>query len=173
VSDRNSIGTFNNISLEFPSFPLLTQPEMIDESMFCNENNTQGKFCTDNGFKNGTTCKCTHLIKADLNSVVEFVVVGASDQIAHPIHLHGHKFHIVDMGVYYYRPKEEYLRYGGIPTNIHKRPPYKDTCVLPYPGYVRLRFRADNPGFWLFHCHFDWHLSTVSTNKYCQTENIC
>lgn len=37
-------------------------------------------------------------------------------------------------------------------------PPYKDTVVLPYPGYVKLRFRADNPGFWLLHCHFDWHL---------------
>ena len=30
--------------------------------------------------------------------------------------------------------------------------------VMPFSGYVRLRFRANNPGFWLFHCHFDWHL---------------
>jgi FtsP/CotA-like multicopper oxidase with cupredoxin domain len=29
---------------------------------------------------------------------------------------------------------------------------------MPFSGYVRLRFRANNPGFWLFHCHFDWHL---------------
>lgn len=39
-----------------------------------------------------------------------------------------------------------------------KNPPFKDTAVLPFPGYVRFRFRASNPGFWLFHCHYDWHM---------------
>lgn len=23
-----------------------------------------------------------------------------------------------------------------------------------------LRFRADNPGVWLFHCHMEWHVET-------------
>lgn len=40
----------------------------------------------------------------------------------------------------------------------NKNPPLKDTVLIPNPGYVRLRFLADNPGFWLGHCHFDWHL---------------
>ncbi|XP_070495178.1 uncharacterized protein [Chironomus tepperi] len=156
----NNIGTFNNISLLYPSFPLLTQPEMIDETMFCNENSTVGKFCTDNGFGNVTACRCIHRLKVDLNSIVEFIVVNVDDQIPHPIHLHGHKFHIVDMGVYDKKPIPGWVKNGGIPNETHSRPPYKDTCILPYPGYVRLRFRADNPGFWLFHCHFDWHLET-------------
>ncbi|KAI8611842.1 Cupredoxin [Chytriomyces sp. MP71] len=26
-------------------------------------------------------------------------------------------------------------------------------------GYVMIRFVADNPGVWLFHCHIGWHLS--------------
>jgi iron transport multicopper oxidase len=25
---------------------------------------------------------------------------------------------------------------------------------------VSLRFRADNPGAWFFHCHIDWHLTS-------------
>jgi FtsP/CotA-like multicopper oxidase with cupredoxin domain len=141
--------------------------------MFCNENSTEGKFCAGNGFGNVTACRCIHRLKVDLNSNVELVVVNVDDQIGHPIHLHGHKFHILDMGVYDKKPIPGYVRNGGIPDHTHKSPPYKDTCLLPYPGYVRLRFRADNPGFWLFHCHYDWHLETVRNyNNFCKFENF-
>lgn len=151
-TDFNSIGTFNNISLKYPTAPLLTQPEDINEGMFCNENSTVGKHCFDNKFL--TACRCIHRIKLNLNSVVELVMVNVDDQIAHPIHLHGHKFHIIDMGVFDKKPIPGTVRNGLIPNVTHENPPYKDTVVLPFPGYVRLRFRADNPGFWLFHCHF-------------------
>lgn len=145
--------------------------------MYCNENSTEGQHCFDNKFM--TACRCIHRIKLDLNSIVELVLVNVDDQIAHPIHLHGHKFHIIDMGVFENKPIPGAVRKGLIPNVTHKNPPFKDTVVLPYPGYVRLRFRANNPGFWLFHCHFgklyclvfrlnssyilsssDWHLTT-------------
>ncbi|CRL01606.1 CLUMA_CG014215, isoform A [Clunio marinus] len=157
-TDFNSIGTFNNISLKYPTFPLLTQPELINDSMFCNENSTVGKHCFDNKFL--TACRCVHRIKVKFNSIVELVVVNVDDQIAHPVHLHGHKFHVLDMGVFEKKPIPGVIRRNGIPMTIHKNPPFKDTVILPFPGYVRLRFRANNPGFWLFHCHFDWHLET-------------
>ncbi|ORX66576.1 hypothetical protein DL89DRAFT_270114 [Linderina pennispora] len=32
-----------------------------------------------------------------------------------------------------------------------------DTVFLGPFQYVVIRFRADNPGVWLFHCHMDWH----------------
>lgn len=35
----------------------------------------------------------------------------------------------------------------------------RDTVQIPSRGYAVLRFRADNPGVWLFHCHVSWHLS--------------
>jgi len=36
----------------------------------------------------------------------------------------------------------------------------RDTfMVRPVSNYV-LRFRADNPGIWLYHCHIEWHTST-------------
>nr|CAH7760855.1 unnamed protein product [Callosobruchus chinensis] len=37
-------------------------------------------------------------------------------------------------------------------------PPAKDSIVVPNHGYAVLRFRADNPGPWFFHCHFDVHM---------------
>ncbi|KAE8674838.1 Laccase-2 [Hibiscus syriacus] len=35
----------------------------------------------------------------------------------------------------------------------------RNTIGVPSGGWVTIRFMADNPGFWLMHCHFDVHLS--------------
>lgn len=35
---------------------------------------------------------------------------------------------------------------------------YRDTVMVPYRGYAVLRFRAENPGVWVFHCHTLWHM---------------
>jgi Multicopper oxidase len=35
----------------------------------------------------------------------------------------------------------------------------RDTVQIPRRGYAVLRFRADSPGVWLFHCHVIWHLT--------------
>lgn len=61
--------------------------------MFCDENSTVGQHCFDNKFL--TACRCVHRIKLELNSNVELIIVNVDDKIAHPIHLHGHKFHIL------------------------------------------------------------------------------
>jgi iron transport multicopper oxidase len=34
----------------------------------------------------------------------------------------------------------------------------RDTFVLKPNGYMVLRFQANNPGVWLFHCHIEWHM---------------
>jgi FtsP/CotA-like multicopper oxidase with cupredoxin domain len=36
---------------------------------------------------------------------------------------------------------------------------FRDTVQIPRRGYAVLRFRADNRGLWLFHCHILWHLA--------------
>merc|ERR1719384_138624 len=38
------------------------------------------------------------------------------------------------------------------------RPIRKDTVIIPPGGYVVLRFRTDNPGWWHLHCHMAHHL---------------
>ncbi|VEN58993.1 unnamed protein product [Callosobruchus maculatus] len=46
---------------------------------------------------------------------------------------------------------------GRLKRNFNN-PPTKDSIVVPNHGYAVLRFRADNPGPWFFHCHFDVHM---------------
>ena len=45
---------------------------------------------------------------------------------------------------------------GKIKKNLIN-PPQKDTIPVPDAGFVVLRFKADNPGFWFVHCHYAWH----------------
>jgi L-ascorbate oxidase len=41
---------------------------------------------------------------------------------------------------------------GLLKRNLLKAP-LKDTVTVPVGGYTIIRFRANNPGAWLFHCH--------------------
>lgn len=34
----------------------------------------------------------------------------------------------------------------------------KDTVTVPDGGYTIIRFVADNPGYWIFHCHIEYHI---------------
>ena len=36
-------------------------------------------------------------------------------------------------------------------------PPMKDTVSVPDAGFTLIRFLANNPGYWLLHCHMSWH----------------
>lgn len=48
---------------------------------------------------------------------------------------------------------------GSPPTDLNQQnPPVKDTLTIPARGYAILRFRTDNPGFWLVHCHAEQHI---------------
>lgn len=83
--------------------------------------------------------------------VVE-LIVNNQDTGKHPFHLHGHNFQIVE------RAKEES---GDAPVNptdagLPDVPVRRDTLSVWPNSYARLRFVADNPGIWLFHCHIEW-----------------
>ncbi|CAL1527060.1 unnamed protein product, partial [Lymnaea stagnalis] len=72
---------------------------------------------------------------------------------AHPIHMHGHSFHVVKMGYPTYDPETGRVeRYLEIYINSAI-----DTIIIPTGGYVVLRIKADNPGLWLMHCHIELH----------------
>lgn len=82
---------------------------------------------------------------------------------------HGHNFYVIDI----YESPPGSTRWGsynpwatssdGQTTTTH---PYnlskavlRDTVQILRRGYAVLRFKADNPGVWLFHCHVMWHLA--------------
>ncbi|KAH9959976.1 laccase [Russula dissimulans] len=63
----------------------------------------------------------------------------------HPIHLHGHAFHVV--------------RSAGNSTYNFDNPVVRDVVSIGTTGdNVTIRFFTDNPGPWFLHCHIDWHL---------------
>ncbi|CRK86705.1 CLUMA_CG000538, isoform A [Clunio marinus] len=157
-ANYNNVGVFNNISLTLPHISLLSQPSEIDENMFCDKNNYRDKECIENS----DICRCIHRIKVHLGSIVELILFDIHDTLTHPFHLHGHKFYVMDMGSFKTHMNVEKIVRNDVPSDskeTNETPPHKDTVLVPNPGYIRVRFRADNPGFWLGHCHFDWHLA--------------
>ncbi|KAG8261587.1 hypothetical protein J6590_069536 [Homalodisca vitripennis] len=147
---------FNNISFEFPPFSMLTQRDMMNASVIC-DGVPNSHHCI------GTFCSCTVTKKVPLNALVEIVMVdvGVVQRQYHPIHLHGHKFYVVAMASLSGDVSLEYVRNLNEGNQIRKKlskAPAKDTVSVPNNGYTIIRFKADNPGFWLFHCHITHHL---------------
>lgn len=91
-------------------------------------------------------------------SVIE-IVVNNNDPGKHPFHLHGHNFQVV------YRSEDDAGNYNPSSASTPREfPMRRDVVLAPPNGNVVIRFRADNPGIWLFHCHLEWHLISVSAS---------
>ncbi|XP_060526823.1 uncharacterized protein LOC132702294 isoform X2 [Cylas formicarius] len=147
---------FNHISMKVPSFPLLPQRDEVTEGMFCNEMTVKDQNCTTE------YCECSHGYEIPLNSVVELVLIdeGFAYDANHPLHLHGYAFRVVAMErmgmnvtVDDVKKRDEA---GLIKRNLLDAP-LKDTVTVPDGGYTIVRFEANNPGYWIFHCHIEFH----------------
>ncbi|KAK9797568.1 hypothetical protein SCARD494_03397 [Seiridium cardinale] len=92
------------------------------------------------------------------------IVLQNMDENSHPFHLHGHQFWVLGAGHGYF-PGYEALGLNpqgkGLldPSNrtVIENPLKRDVATAEGFGWVLLRFVADNPGVWLFHCHMIWH----------------
>lgn len=71
---------------------------------------------------------------------------------SHSLHLHGHAFQVIDMGT-----RDEYENGNSTFVNATHLPVIKDTVIMRWSSFVKIRFRATNPGYWLFHCHLEYH----------------
>nr|XP_022900258.1 laccase [Onthophagus taurus] len=154
------ISLIDEISYLSPPAPLVSQYDDINPEQFCNGDNRPAN-C-------GQNCMCTHKVDIPLNAVVEVVLVDEVQQpnLSHPFHLHGYAFNVIGIGRSPDRNvKKINLKHAldldrqGLLHRQYNLPPFKDTVAIPNNGYVVLRFRADNPGFWLFHCHFLFHIA--------------
>lgn len=153
-------GAINNISFTYPSFTLLTQPDLITDDLFCDEG-TWPERCQSQDH-----CTCIHRLKIPLNALIELYILDLTPQVNdlnHPFHLHGYQMYVMEMGQNRSAPitmerAQQIARAQSLSrTRVTTMPPKKDTVSVPSKGYTRVRFRADNPGFWLMHCHFEWH----------------
>ncbi|RLU22355.1 hypothetical protein DMN91_004633 [Ooceraea biroi] len=144
----------NHISMKLPAFPLLIERDLIEPTQFCNSSTVVG--CEDD------YCACTHVLQVKTNSVVELVLVdeGVPYDANHPFHLHGYLFRVVAMkriGNTTTVDEVKKLDRQGLIRRKLARAPLKDTVTVPDGGYTIVRFYADNPGYWLFHCHIEFH----------------
>lgn len=83
------------------------------------------------------------------------IVLNNHDTGKHPFHLHGHVFQLISRGPTYdvetdYDPNNH--------TAFPEIPMKRDVVYVRGSSNMVLRFKADNPGVWYFHCHIEWHL---------------
>ncbi|WEW54682.1 hypothetical protein PRK78_000104 [Emydomyces testavorans] len=88
------------------------------------------------------------------NETVE-IILNNNDPGKHPFHLHGHQFQTVHRS-----PPETGPYNTSTKTPLPKVPMRRDTVLVHPNGNIVLRFKADNPGIWLFHCHIEWHMDS-------------
>ncbi len=132
---------FNNLTYVAPKVPTIVTAM------------TAGKEAT-NAYIYGTN---TNTFVLQHNEVID-IVLNNADTGTHPFHLHGHTFQVIERSegreddesplIFNASDHEPYAEY----------PMRRDTVYVRPQGYFVLRFRADNPGAWFFHCHIEWHL---------------
>eukprot|EP00189_Rhodosorus_marinus_P008819 CAMPEP_0184752096 /NCGR_PEP_ID=MMETSP0315-20130426/43399_1 /TAXON_ID=101924 /ORGANISM="Rhodosorus marinus, Strain UTEX LB 2760" /LENGTH=702 /DNA_ID=CAMNT_0027231413 /DNA_START=294 /DNA_END=2403 /DNA_ORIENTATION=+ len=70
---------------------------------------------------------------------------------AHPFHMHGGDYWVLGRGQGIFDPEKDMEK-----LNFENPPLQSTTSVLPF-GWTVIEFLADNPGFWLLHCHIGLH----------------
>lgn len=138
LDDGINYAFFNNLTYVQPKVPTLLTV------LSSGDNATHGEIYGSN----------TNSFVLQKDEIVE-IVVNNMDNGKHPFHLHGHNFQVIQKS-----PEFDEIT----PYNEHdhpefpKHPVVRDTVTLQGNGYIVIRFKADNPGVWFFHCHVDWHL---------------
>ena len=93
----------------------------------------------------------THILPH--NSTIE-IILNNHDPGKHPFHLHGHSFQSIARGA------ENSNDFNPANTTFPAIPMRRDTLLVRPNGHIVMRFKADNPGVWLFHCHIEWHVDS-------------
>ena len=171
----------NGRNFILPSFPPQTQYEDFQQ---------RDNICSLAADCNPSTtdCSCVHVIQIPYNRTIQMVFssIGPTPS-AHPIHLHGHTFHVVHVGYPTYdsstgfisesnsdiacddvnctkegcNPKSCTMPRWNEPSTmrftINTHTIRKDTVMVPAGGYVVINFLSDNPGQWFLHCHKELH----------------
>ncbi|KAK9889616.1 hypothetical protein WA026_006990 [Henosepilachna vigintioctopunctata] len=138
----------NNISFTFPSSPILTQPEDVPLSTICNDLKIPKK-C-----ENEETCECVHVEHIPIGAKVELILFNAAaDDQEFIFHLHGYHFHVVGSRHFEDSVTMDDIKNMDDKNELFKRnfnsPILKDTIRLPKNNALGVRFKADNPGFWI------------------------
>lgn len=140
LNDGFNHAQFNNITFKHPLVPTIFSMETLSNEYV---NNTLSY-----GYQ-------TNALIAEYDDIIQLVIQNF-DGASHPFHMHGYEFQV--LGRY-----EEYYKEGITELQYVNNPPRRDTVIVPAEGSVVIRFKANNPGAWLFHCHIQWHMDAGLT----------
>jgi FtsP/CotA-like multicopper oxidase with cupredoxin domain len=137
-SDRGDAGASLDLSLEARLKSVaLVQPEPVTNSELVSLTGDEKSYVW--GF-NGKAMMHDVLFTVRMGERVEVVLQNLT-MMAHPMHVHGHYFKVVQIGD---------MRVDGA---------VRDTILVPANQRVAIQFDADNPGSWAFHCHHLYHMN--------------
>ncbi|XP_077213458.1 L-ascorbate oxidase-like [Tasmannia lanceolata] len=151
--------SLNNVSHIFPETPYLIAikenlPHAFDQNpppetydyknydIYGKPNNTNATF--GNG-----------IYRLEFNSTVDIILQNANmmkehSNDTHPWHLHGHDFWVLGYGKGKFDPAN-HTKFNLVD------PIMKNTVPLHQYSWTAIRFIANNPGTWAFHCHIESH----------------
>ncbi|THU99994.1 ferroxidase [Dendrothele bispora CBS 962.96] len=138
MSDGTNRGMFNKVTYNRPLVPALLSELTLGTNATAESAYGPTSFVLEHG------------------EVVDLVVKNGDDG-DHPFHIHGHNFMIMGRAKDY--TSDDPVLNPPIVQN-QSNPMRRDTIHVPGGGAVTLRFVADNPGAWFFHCHMEWHLES-------------
>lgn len=154
--DGRGVFTVNNVSLELPATPYAL-------GIAAGMNALYGPSPEDIPFTpwNYSEPAPTPAISASnyytfpFNAVIDIVLQSTANPFGdpeyHPWHMHGHHFFVLGQGFGTYDPKTDPAKFNLV------NPPFRYTVGVMPGGWAAIRFRADNPGAWLLHCHIEYH----------------
>ncbi|KAL4599360.1 hypothetical protein ACB092_11G121100 [Castanea dentata] len=90
------------------------------------------------------------------NEAVEVVFQGTNLMAGsgiHPMHLHGYSFYVIGIGLGNFDNETDPKGFNLVD------PPEVNTFEVRKNGWLALRFIANNPGVWFWHCHLDRHMT--------------
>ncbi|PIA48045.1 hypothetical protein AQUCO_01400555v1 [Aquilegia coerulea] len=165
LNTQNEIDGFrrwsvNNVSFTLPHTPYLIALKERKGHLFDQkpppENYDVANYDIYKVQENRNATSSNGIYRLKFNSTVDIILQNANtmnpkNSETHPWHLHGHDFWVMGHGKGKFDPINDPKKYNLVD------PIMKNTVsVQPY-GWTALRFVADNPGVWAFHCHIEAH----------------
>ncbi|KAI4333277.1 hypothetical protein L6164_018109 [Bauhinia variegata] len=152
--------SLNNVSLALPLTPYLVAlkyklPHAFDQTP-TPENYDSADYDIYSVPKNVNATSSSGIYRLDFNSTVDVILQNANtltpnNSESHPWHLHGHNFWVIGFGDGKFDIENDPKKYNLV------NPIMKNTVPLYPYGWTAIRFQADNPGVWIFHCHIETH----------------
>ncbi|WOK97607.1 laccase-22-like [Canna indica] len=156
VNGSRVVADINNVSFVMPTTALLQAHYFNVSGVFTDDFPGQPPMpfnYTSSGPGNVQTMNGTRLYRLPFNASVQLVFqdTGIIGPESHPIHLHGFNFFAIGKGTGNFDHKTSPSKFNLID------PVERNTIPVPSGGWTAIRFRADNPGVWFLHCHFEVH----------------